>query len=74
MTKAKEIAIKITSAIVLGGEVVRPDTVITVTEREAKNLLQRGKAELAVSQDKAPAKSKAKAKADEPAVEPAAEE
>lgn len=74
MTKAKEIKLKITSAIVINGEVVRPDTFITVSDREARNLLHRGKAELAVADDKAPAKGKAKAKADEPAAEPAAEE
>lgn len=74
MTKAKEIELKITSAIVINGDVVRPNTVVTVSDREARNLLHRGKAELHVAEDKAPAKGKAKAKAEEPAVEPAAEE
>lgn len=51
MSKAKEVALKITSAIVLDGEIVRPGTVVSISDRAARNLLNRGKAELSVGDD-----------------------
>lgn len=76
MTKEKQVELKITSAIAIGGEVVRPDTVVTVSDREARNLLQRGKAVLAVEGDTkaTAAKGKAKAKPAEGDTETAAAE
>lgn len=43
----KQVKIKITSAVGIRGEIKKPGTVITVAEDIAKNLLQRGRAELA---------------------------
>lgn len=42
----KALLLKLTSAITMDGEVVKAGAVIEVTEREAKNLLGRGKAVL----------------------------
>lgn len=43
---AKQIEIKITAAIVIDGDIVPPRSKVTVDETTAKNLMQRGKAEL----------------------------
>lgn len=43
----KQVKIKITSAVAIGGEIKRPGSVVTVAEEFAKNLLHRGRAELA---------------------------
>jgi hypothetical protein len=48
----KQVKIKITSAVSIGGEIKRPGTVVTVAEDLAKNLLNRGRAELATGEDK----------------------
>lgn len=48
------IFLKLTSAIVVGGEVVKPPALIEVTESEAKALLHRGKAEVATDHDGQP--------------------
>ena len=45
----KQVKIKITSAVAIGGEIKRPGTVVTVAEELAKNLLHRGRAEVATS-------------------------
>jgi len=43
---AKQIEIKLTSAVVIDGDIVTPGKKVTVDEATAKNLMQRGKAEL----------------------------
>jgi len=43
---AKQIEIKITAAVVIDGGIVTPGNKVTVDEATAKNLMQRGKAEL----------------------------
>lgn len=43
----KQVKIKITSAVAIGGEIKRPGAVVTVAEELAKNLLHRGRAEVA---------------------------
>lgn len=45
----KQVKLKITSAIAIGGEIKRPGTVVSVAEDVAKNLLHRGRAELATA-------------------------
>lgn len=47
----KSILLKLTSAIVMDGEIITSGELIEVTEKEAKNLLHRGKAELATNED-----------------------
>ena len=42
----KNIALKITSAVAIGGKIITPGKTIEVDEAVAKNLMQRGKAEL----------------------------
>ncbi|GHE88322.1 hypothetical protein GCM10016455_05570 [Aliiroseovarius zhejiangensis] len=64
MAKSKEnVDIKITSAIVVDGEVVKAGSEITVSDALARNLLHRGKAEV-LTEDNAKGKPKGKAKAD----------
>jgi hypothetical protein len=48
----KNVKIKITSAVAIGGEIKRPGTVVTVAEELAKNLLHRGRADLATGEGK----------------------
>ncbi|MEP1637281.1 Rho termination factor N-terminal domain-containing protein [Ascidiaceihabitans sp.] len=48
----KQVKIKITSAVAIGGEIKRPGTIVTVAEELAKNLLHRGRAELATGESK----------------------
>lgn len=55
MSKAEGVWLVLTSAIVIDGDVCRPDTLVEVTEPEAKNLLTRGRARLATEGDKAKA-------------------
>ena len=43
---AKTYSLKISSAVVIGGKIVRPGQTVEASEALAKNLLQRGKAEL----------------------------
>lgn len=76
MAKAEKFALKVTSAITLDGGIVTAGTVIEVDEKTARNLLHRGKAELAAEKPKkaAPKKTAKAAKVDEPASEPAADE
>ena len=45
----KQVKIKITSAIAIGGKIKTPGTIVTVSEDIAKNLLHRGRAELATA-------------------------
>jgi hypothetical protein len=45
------VILKVTSAIVVGGEVMRAGDLVEVTRSEAKDLLHRGKAELATEAD-----------------------
>lgn len=45
--KTETFVLKLTSAIVMDGEIVTKDNLVEVTEKEAKNLLARGKAVLA---------------------------
>ena len=54
----KTIVLKLTSAIVVGGQIVTAGSLVEVTEGEAKNLLARGKAVPATASDeRAPAAS-----------------
>lgn len=53
----KKVKIKITSAIAVEGQIIKPDQEITVSEAVAKNLLNRGRAELAEKPDTKPLKS-----------------
>lgn len=48
---SESIALKVTSAFLVGGEVATPGEIVEVTVSEAKDLLQRGKAVLAVAED-----------------------
>lgn len=50
-TEPSTVILKITSAIAVKGVVVRPGQLIEMTNAEAINLLQRGKAELATEAD-----------------------
>jgi hypothetical protein len=54
----KQVKIKITSAVSIGGEIKRPGTVVSVAEELAKNLLHRGRAELATAEADGDAKVK----------------
>lgn len=51
----KSIILKVVSAIVVDGIVARAGQLIEVSEAEARNLLHRGKCELAAADDDAPA-------------------
>ncbi|AVO37387.1 hypothetical protein [Pukyongiella litopenaei] len=46
----KQVKLKITSAIAIGGQIQRAGTVVAVSEDVAKNLLHRGRAELATAE------------------------
>ncbi|KPU84846.1 hypothetical protein JI58_01315 [Marinosulfonomonas sp. PRT-SC04] len=48
----KQIKLKITSAIVIGGEIIVAGTTVTVAEALAKNLMHRGRAELLTASGK----------------------
>ena len=50
MAKTKTVNIELTSAIAVDGELVRAGEVIEVTEKNARNLMRRGKAVLADEQ------------------------
>lgn len=65
MTKKKDVALKITVAVVIDGKIVRPGETINVDDRLARNLLQRGRAVLSTD-DKPKAEPKPEPKADEP--------
>lgn len=43
--------VKLTAAVGIAGELVRAGTIVTIPEEAAKNLLHRGKAELATEAD-----------------------
>lgn len=45
------ITLKLTAAIIIGGVLCRPGALVEVTESEAKDLLRRGKAEVATAAD-----------------------
>lgn len=62
--------LKLTSAIVLDGQISKAGDLVEVAEAEAKNLLSRGKAVLAV-QDAAPDEGEVAAEAVEPEPEKA---
>lgn len=47
MAKAKTFDLVITSAVVIDGEIVKPKQKVSVPEKLARNLLDRGNAELA---------------------------
>lgn len=66
-------SLKITSAVTLDGAVVVPGKVVEVEEKTAKNLLERGKAELAPEKPAAPKKT-ASRKSTSKAAEPVADE
>lgn len=46
MAKAKNTEIKITSAVVLGGQIAKPGSRCFVDDKTARDLMRRGKAEL----------------------------
>ena len=50
----KNYFLKLTSAIVVDGEIIRAGSLVELSEPEAKNLLGRGKARLATAADGAP--------------------
>lgn len=54
MQNVQSVFLVLTSAIAIDGRVVRANTLVEVTQAEAKNLLQRGKARLATEDDGAP--------------------
>lgn len=64
----KTIWLKVTSAIVVGGDIAKPGELVEVTQTEAKNLLHRGKAELATAEDLPVAEDQALLQDDEPVV------
>lgn len=45
------VTLKLTAAIVVAGQVLRPGSLVEVTESEAKDLLRRGKAVVATAAD-----------------------
>ena len=45
------VAVKVTSAFMVGGEIARPGEIVEVTNSEAKDLLHRGMAVLATEED-----------------------
>lgn len=47
----EKVTLKVTSAFTIGGDIARPGELVEVTVSEAKDLLQRGKAVLAVEAD-----------------------
>lgn len=51
---SKTIFLVLTSAIAISGAICRKDSLVEVSELEAKNLLARGKARLATAEDGAP--------------------
>lgn len=54
--KTKTVTVEITSAIVWEGDIVRQGRQLPVPERDAKLLLERGKAKIAPGGEEAPAK------------------
>jgi hypothetical protein len=46
---AKQIQVEITSAVVVDGKIARPGTQVQLDEVDAKNLIQRKKAKLAIA-------------------------
>ena len=54
----KNVKIKITSAIAVSGDIVKPGKVIEAPESVAKNLLERGRAELVTKEASGPNYSK----------------
>lgn len=55
MTKQASVFLVLTSALVIKGAICRAGTLVEVTEAQAVNFLQRGKARLATEKDGAPA-------------------
>lgn len=51
---SKTIFLKLTSAIAIDGAICRKDSIVEVSELEAKNFLHRGKAVLATAEDGVP--------------------
>lgn len=49
--KIETVTLKLTSTIAIGGQVIKPPSLVEVTRSEAKNLLRRGKAILATIED-----------------------
>lgn len=48
---AKSYVLKLTSAVAIDGQICRKDSLVEVSEAEAKNLLARGKAEVATADE-----------------------
>ncbi|MBF9235583.1 hypothetical protein [Microvirga alba] len=67
---SESIILKVTSAMIVGGQIAKPGEMIEVTHAEAKDMLHRGKAVLATATD-APEPVE---KQPEPQPEPAAEQ
>lgn len=68
----KTATIKLTAAIGVAGQLIRRGEIITVPEAAAKDLLRRGKAEMATADDETEAEPEA-TEAPEPEPEPAPE-
>lgn len=47
----KSVFLKVSSAFLVGGQIAKTGEIVEVTEAEAKDLLQRGKATLATAND-----------------------
>jgi hypothetical protein len=51
LTSAQSVFLVITSAVGIGGEIARAGAIVEVTDGEAKDMLNRGKARLATAED-----------------------
>lgn len=69
----KTVILKLTSAIVVAGQVIRPGNLVEVTESEARDLLHRGKATVATQEDADAAEPAAVTDADDAPLNPAVE-
>lgn len=69
----KTVILKLTSAIVVAGQVIRPGNLVEVTESEARDLLHRGKAVVATEADAGDAEPAAVTDGDEAPLNPEVE-
>lgn len=68
----KTVILKLTAAIVVAGQVVKPPAMVEVTEGEARDLLHRGKARIATEHDVEPVSARTLTEDAEPNPEVAA--
>jgi hypothetical protein len=50
-TEMNSVHLKLTSAIAIGGNIFKPGTIVEVSDSDARDLLNRGKAEVATADD-----------------------